>query len=680
MKVPEVVHVTNMPDVLAAALTSVLVSDRAAASEQKIAALPDFSSFLASRRLEARATCTPSRRTFNRCASKSVASPSAARESMKFCIAATYLQEYATGFKVKMNSLTTVWAVVFALLLVGTFAAVSGQYVAPTPPPEPLQQPVPQPPLPVSYPTTPEAQAQILRRYFSTVWPNMPTGSMDSAALAAAYASLDCWYEDFMPSLVGKLEPALYAKDAMKPLDPATGQYALLDGGTVCDCDGVNAPLCRNESDRTKCQPWPYFKAFLNTNTLLRRAFDSTNTSKNYTTDSIQRQNVSGRKGFPNFSYFEGMIFPGKTGIPEMCTLSPDPYWSGRQPGVDGACLRNAEPPWYSLPDCRPGDRCVEFRSGGNIFNKAVKARSACGFGGTGDDVRFATDCQPDGFPKSVCESVAVADFAIMKTYPLLGCGMWWTVGRSVAANTKLGFLMDATVGCGMDVQTLLDLCGPVVQAPYNLVQQVRRVSDILLKGSVTATDDYPSMTVLDLRMHGYTYQTAPTTADAAYDAAKKLVRYWYLEGYTGLETGLANGFNYNHKKYFPIGCHYSYGKRFDNIILAFMAYKKLDTVQLVLEPQDTLKGARPAYAFEILCKIPTTEYGRKNSAFGNDSSSTQCHNCYMLDPSAVPGGLTAYLTSGYISVNSLPASLETVNPKKYKARADSRSFKINDN
>lgn len=588
-----------------------------------------------------------------------------------------------------MNSVTTMWAVIFLLLFLGTWIAIANQQARETRQTQqsvlPQQQQLSQPP-PTSLPNTPEALSIVLRKYFSTIWPNMATGTMDSSSLSKAYSMLDCWYEDFIPSLVDKLDPAQYAKDAVKTLDPVVGQYALLDGGTVCDCRGVNAEMCRNGTDRTdrdKCPPWPYFKCFLTNTSLLKRAFDSSNKSKNYTIDSIQRLNVSGRKGFPDFSYYEGMVFPGETGLPELCTSDPDAYWNAKQQGIgSGLCISNSEPPWYSLPDCKQGvdcARCVEIVSGDSIQTKCVKSNSTCpgagGGGGDGDGVRFRINCQPDGFPKSVCENVSVADYKVLKTYPLMGCGMWWTVGRSVVANTKIGFLTDSVVGCAMDIQTLLDLCGSVVMAPYNLVQQVNRVSEILLKGTVTATQDWPGMSLLDLKMHGYSSSNTIRTKEEAYDAAKKLIKYWYSEGYTGLEAGVPNGFNYNYKKYFPIGCHYSYGNRFDNMILAFMAYKKLDTLQLVLEPQDVLRGARPAYAFEIASKIPTTEFGKNGSAFANDSSSTQCYNCYMLDPSIVAGGLTTYLDTGYIPVSSLPASLETINPKKFKARADKRSF-----
>jgi hypothetical protein len=154
-----------------------------------------------------------------------------------------------------------------------------------------------------------------------------------------------------------------------------------------------------------------------------------------------------------------------------------------------------------------------------------------------------------------------------------------------------------------------------------------------------------------------------------AFQAAKDLVSYWYIEGHTGLDS-TPHGFNYNYNKYFPLGCHFSYASRFDHLLTSYMTVAKLDSIQLVLEPQNAKVGLRPAYAFEVFSKKPRTAEAMEGSAF-QDTSITSCRACFSLDPGTQ---IENYIKYGY-----LPASAVTekkpINPTTFLARASVKSF-----
>jgi hypothetical protein len=100
------------------------------------------------------------------------------------------------------------------------------------------------------------------------------------------------------------------------------------------------------------------------------------------------------------------------------------------------------------------------------------------------------------------------------------------------------------------------------------------------------------------------------------------------------------------------------------------MTVKKLDSIQLLIEPQNAKVGLRPAYMFEVFSKKPRTDEAMIGSAF-QDKSITSCRACFSLDPGP---NIQQYIKYGY-----LPASAVTnpklIDPKTFLARASVNSF-----
>jgi hypothetical protein len=217
-----------------------------------------------------------------------------------------------------------------------------------------------------------------------------------------------------------------------------------------------------------------------------------------------------------------------------------------------------------------------------------------------------------------------------------------------------------------------MDVRGSTNAFQTNLVQQVNRVTTIIQKGLVAATKDWPAMKIEDLQKNGYK-GIVENDYTAANRAAKELVSMWYIEGYTGLDLGIPNGYNYNYSKYFPIGTYFAYASRFDDIIMSMLTVTKLDSIQLLLEPQNAVVGLRPAYMLEVFSKKPRTPEAMIDSAY-QDTSITQCRACYSLDPSIY---MTNYLKFGYIPQN-LVINPKVIDPATMKARASVKSFIAN--
>ena len=221
--------------------------------------------------------------------------------------------------------------------------------------------------------------------------------------------------------------------------------------------------------------------------------------------------------------------------------------------------------------------------------------------------------------------------------YPLRGVGVWRNIGNSVVSNTKLGYLLTSkskkslngtSLGGGYTIEYLINMSKKYTEIG-NLYDQYTRLKSVIKNGSIQKTSHYPYISISDLKKHGYDKGKLDNDVDAK-NAAYELLTKWYKNGYTGLDNSIPNGFNYNYKKYFPIGTYFSYFETYDDLILSTMVENQIDTIQLVIEPQNATSGLRPAYIFEILQAIPKTN---NNWSYFNDTTSNQCKELYMIDP-----------------------------------------------
>ena len=182
---------------------------------------------------------------------------------------------------------------------------------------------------------------------------------------------------------------------------------------------------------------------------------------------------------------------------------------------------------------------------------------------------------------------------------------------------------------------------------PQNINKQADRLTQIIMKGYVASDYNYSYMTISTLREHGFSGDIIPEYSDAR-KAALDLMKKWYIEGYCGmLDDETPNGYNYNYQKHFPIGVHFGYAAILDVAVLATMVMNKIDTLQLLLEPQAAKAGLRPAYLFELFQATPSYNSDKSWSEFKKDTQQNQCNELYMIDPSV---DLSNYLTYGYVA------------------------------
>ena len=570
-------------------------------------------------------------------------------------------------------------------------------------PPEPGPGPAPGPaPGPVD-----AKLAANLTKYFKQLWPNM-TMVTDATKLDQIYDNLDAYYLDWIPGKE-KASASNYKTDRMALLtaidSDAKLDYSRLFDGNLCDCLRIAHKECIYSPNRLQakelldCPTWPYMVVNLTNAWLMKRAYDTNNPDSNYRKDTIVRNGMSGMKGFPNDSFYEGFVYPGEYAVPDLCSSKPDPFFDEMQPGLTSGGqplnMSRRNPPWWYPADCAsapcefPDEKCLTVVSDGSYGGPQSKGTfKRCYRDGTytiGNKAAASAprrlreylttdlkdDCPGGGFPPNICADVSPRDYRGYWTYPLVGCGLWWTVGKSVAVNTKLGLLLapKSEQGLGLDFDKLMELRTQTNAFEQNLFQQVNRVMQIIRDGSVPANGTMWSAMTLDvLKQHGYKgAQIADRTQ--AFSAAKDLVAYWYKEGYTGLDS-TPNGFNYNYSKYFPLGCHFSYASRFDHLLTSYMTVAKLDSIQFLVEPQNVKVGLRPAYMFEIFSKKPRTAEAMVGSAF-QDFSITSCRSCYSLDPGPQ---IEQYIKYGYLPASAVTTK-KLIDPAIFLARASAKSF-----
>jgi len=245
-------------------------------------------------------------------------------------------------------------------------------------------------------------------------------------------------------------------------------------------------------------------------------------------------------------------------------------------------------------------------------------------------------------FPTTPCKSPPTTGFHGLWLYPLRGVGMWWNVGNSVVSNTKLGWMLaPKPQGIGY---TLLELL-PIMEfgAPNtNINDQVQLVANVIQYGQSNFVmkngkkkyyrlADVDACSVEELQRNGYTGAQMVDNPTGAYDAALTLVTTWYVDGHSGLDSAEApNGFNYSYQHFFPVGTYFSYAAALDVLTSGLMIARELDTLQLVVEPQNALGGLRPAYFFETFSQTPSKP--SKWSAYKTGPANV-CNNFYMVDP-----------------------------------------------
>jgi hypothetical protein len=87
------------------------------------------------------------------------------------------------------------------------------------------------------------------------------------------------------------------------------------------------------------------------------------------------------------------------------------------------------------------------------------------------------------------------------------------------------------------------------------------------------------------------------------------------------------------------------------------MVQTKIDTLQLLLEPQAAKAGLRPAYFFETFTATPTTKSLQPYYTVNKDTSPTSCNNFYMID---ITKDLDNYIEYGYVNGSKIQ------NPEKF--------------
>ena len=480
------------------------------------------------------------------------------------------------------------------------------------------------------------------------------------------------------------------------------------------------------------CPLWPGLNVGKTYGVLITQAYNTNNASNNFVKDSFTLRGKG--KGFPNNSYVEGLSYPGEYGHPDICGVIPADL-KQTQPGLsykDDA--GNWEPlnypytegPWFGTP-CDPDNTCkVSFLTCKNIKSdgsfpmgqkplingnfcidgSAISKKTVENFEDDLYDVSvrsyssYINDLEMNGSndisnifsatKNALPASITTPDlqgYHGLWLYPLRGVGMWRAIGNSFVCNTKLGYLIAPKPnGLGYKLQDMLTLAGNNSGGPQNVNKQFQRLVQIIQKGYVSKTPDYSAMTLKQLNEHIYGSMKKINNPVKDYTTASNLVyqlmTMWYIDGYNGLiktdgtlntDPLYYNGFNYNYQKWFPIGTHFGYASAYDNLVLSNMASNKIDTLQLVMEPQAAKAGLRPGYYFEIFQATPTNKItGAPYSVF-TDTSSNQCKSFFMIDPSLDINNYTQY---GYINGSkSVEDNKKVFNPLQMTLTAAKISF-----
>ena len=517
-----------------------------------------------------------------------------------------------------------------------------------------------------------------LEDYLSRLFPTTDIKKISSEDKERIYLNLDCWYTD----IIQKYEQQIKDKqpnwftDRMDIWSDKPDEWGKLFDGSVCDCMRAAYPVCKDESrfggedQLSNCPNWPGMVVGKTDDTTLIQAYVTNNTDNNWI-----RDDYSTGKGFPNYSWVECLSYPGEYGHPEICGAKT-PTLDQTQPGLmyktkdtdwkwKPLDIKYKNGPWWSGGKCGSNDyckyewmSCATVKSDGQFPVDDPKEGKYClnsSLLEVKEDYIDFDDCSK--FPDQICKGPDTDSYHGLWLYPLRGVGMWRNIGNSVVCNTKLGYLLspkenknggDTPLGAGYELEDILLMVGSGAGGPQNINKQADRLTKIIMNGYAASDYNYSYMTISTLREHGFKGDIIPEYSDAR-KAALSLMKKWYIEGYSGMldEDNSPNGYNYNYKKYFPIGTHFGYASGLDVAVLATMVINKIDTLQLVLEPQAAKAGLRPAYLFELFQATPSYNSDSSWSEFKKDTNQNQCKEFYMIDPTV---DLANYLTYGYVA------------------------------
>jgi hypothetical protein len=567
-----------------------------------------------------------------------------------------------------------------------------------------------------------------LGKYFSNLFPIGSWTDDKKDTMEKLYLNLDCWYTKMLPQyekqIINSL-PDFHINRMRIWNDPPEGIiWEKLFDGSVCDCMRFAYPVCNHPRSRfggkdilKDCPLWPGLNVGKTYETLLKQAYNSNNKDNNWVKDNFTKNG----KGFPNNSWVEGLAYPGEYGHPDVCGPLPD-YLKASQPGLTykddngnfvPLNLPYSSGPWFDS-QCQNGScpvsslTCKYVKSDGtyptgqdpnsplqgnycvdanafkeeytnlpqSIYNMPIRSYSNFIYNDSPALVEGKT------LPKDIT-TPDTQGYHGLWLYPLRGVGMWRNLGNTVVANTKLGYLIadKDKGGLGYNLEDMLELVGPDAGAPQNLQTQVSRLTEIINKGYVRKTKDFTAMSLSDLNTHLYAPLKKINQKVDNYNQARNLalniIKTWYIDGYNGFtsdkKSKYYNGFNYNYSLFFPLGTQFSYAARFDNLVLANMVQNKIDTLQLVIEPQAAKAGLRPGYYFEIFQTTPTKQIKGESFSVYTDTNNNQCKSFYMVNPAQ---DLDNYINYGYVS-GSKVKDQEVFNPQKMKFTASRVSFDL---
>lgn len=513
--------------------------------------------------------------------------------------------------------------------------------------------------------------------YLSRLFPVTDLSKLSEDNKEKLYLNLDCWYTDLIQKYsaeIIKKQPNWFT-DRMDIWKDKPDEWGKLFDGSVCDCLRAAYPVCKDESrfggedQLTKCPNWPGMVVGKTNDTTLVQAFVTNNKDDNWIRDGY-----SEGKGFPNYSWVECLSYPGEYGHPEICGAST-PNLDKTQPGLmyktqdtnwewKPLNIKYKDGPWWSGGSCGKNNSCkfdwmscATVKSDGQFPEGNPEQGEYCLSNSlieTKENYIDFNDCSK--FPEQICKAPDTDSYHGLWLYPLRGVGMWRNIGNSVVCNTKLGYLLSpkenknggkTPLGAGYDLEDILIMVGNSAGGPQNINKQADRLTQLIMKGYVASDYNYSYMNISTLREHGFQGDIIPEYNEAR-KAALDLMKKWYIEGYCGmLDEDSPNGYNYNYQKYFPIGTHFGYAALLDVAVLATMVINKIDTIQLLLEPQAAKAGLRPAYLFELFQATPSYNSDKSWSEFKKDTQQNQCKEFYMIDPSV---DLTNYLTYGYVA------------------------------
>jgi hypothetical protein len=565
---------------------------------------------------------------------------------------------------------------------------------------------------------TKTAQSKLVS-YFKRLYPTGEWKNIDSKKLESMYLNLDSYYTNIISDFQAQIKTRLpdwsidiYANRFDIPTDEGYDWARLFDG-SVCDCLRYAYPACHEPDSRfsgknvlVDCQTWDGIRVGKTYETTLMQAFNTNNTDTNF----IQEKKNVG-KGFPNHSWVEGLSYPGEYGHPDICGSKSNAIQPGVQIlGADGKYTpfqkKYSDGPWYGGGDCDKNDSCKfgdKIGPDGVIVDgwqtcATLKSNGTYPKGVTTEPRKMCL--AKSDIPKVVVEhfidkvcanppinpcNPALSDpllngFHGLWLYPLRGIGMWRNMGNSVVANTKLGYLISprkterggtTPLGCGFSLEDMITMSGSG-GGSQNLNKQLTQLTKIIQTGYTKRSYEYPSMSLSTLRKHGgpKAIITDPVQAKAA---ALALMQKWYISGYSGLSSKDApNGFNYNYNKFFPIGAHFAYAAAFDNLVLYMMTVDKVDTLQLLIEPQNSRAGLKPAYLFELFQATPGKTTVDNWSVFGSDFAANQCKSFYMINPM---DDETNFIKYGYVNGNAVKTEPAIFDPTKMTLTASKISF-----